>query len=64
MAAGIHWFLKYTCKLSISWHLAGGDNIDASCFQLDSLEQFRRITPLRRLRSVPWSYYQNVVTPR
>ncbi|BDA50506.1 Alpha-N-acetylglucosaminidase [Coccomyxa sp. Obi] len=63
VAAGIHWFLKYACNSSISWHVTGGNNIDASCFQPDGLERVKEMGPLRGTRSVPWSYYQNVVTP-
>ncbi len=64
MAAGIHWFLKYACNYSVSWHATGGENIDASCFQPVGLQRVKQMGPLRGARSVPWSYYQNVVTPR
>lgn len=64
MAAGVHWFLKYACNSSVSWHLTGGFNIDNNCFQPESLERIRQMGPIHRGRSVPWSYYQNVVTPR
>ncbi len=64
MASGIHWFLKYACNSSTSWHLTGGNNIDSSCFKPESLERISLAGPLRGARSVPWSYYQNVVTPR
>ncbi|EIE20595.1 hypothetical protein COCSUDRAFT_37819 [Coccomyxa subellipsoidea C-169] len=63
MASGIHWFLKYACNSSTSWHLTGGNNIDSSCFKPESLERISLAGPLRGARSVPWSYYQNVVTP-
>lgn len=64
VAAGLHWFLKYACNSSISWDMTGGDTIDTSCFESEKLEQIRERGPLHKGRSVPWHFYQNVVTPR
>ena len=64
MAAGLHWFLKYACRSSVSWNITGGNNIDGSCFTSAFLEGLEQQGGMRRERSVPWHYYQNVVTPR
>lgn len=64
MAAGLHWFLKYGCRSSISWAATGGHNIDASRLTPEALELLERQGPMHHERSVPWHYYQNVVTPR
>ena len=64
MAAGLHWFLKYACRSSISWSVTGGHNIDSSCFTPAFLERLEQQGVMHRERSVPWHYYQNVVTPR
>ena len=64
MAAGLHWFLKYACKSSVSWAETGGNSIDASRLTPEALEALEQQGPMHRERSVPWSYYQNVVTPR
>lgn len=64
LAAGIHWFLKRRCGSSVSWHLTGGSTLDTSCLAADALQRLAQEPPLRRERSVPYSYYQNVVTPR
>ncbi|CAL5229140.1 g12413 [Coccomyxa viridis] len=63
MAAGLHWFLKYACRSSVSWNITGGNNIDGSCFTSAFLEGLEQQGGMRRERSVPWHYYQNVVTP-
>ena len=64
MAAGLHWFFKYACRSSISWNVTGGCNIDGSCFTPSCLTILEQQGGMRRGRSVPWHYYQNVVTPR
>ncbi len=64
MAAGLHWFLKYACRSSVSWSGTGGPNIDGSRFTPAFLEALEQQGGMRRERSVPWHYYQNVVTPR
>lgn len=64
MAAGLHWFLKYACNSSVSWSVTGGHNIDSSAFTPEALERMEQQEGMHRKRSVPWHYYQNVVTPR
>ena len=64
MAAGLHWFLKYACHSSVSWSGTGGPNIDSSRFTPSFLEALEQQGGMNRERSVPWHYYQNVVTPR
>ncbi len=64
MAAGLHWFLKYACRSSVSWNATGGNSIDGSCFTPSFLAGLEQQGGMRRERSVPWHYYQNVVTPR
>ena len=64
MAAGLHWFLKYACRSSVSWDVTGGHNIDSSCFTPAFLRELEQQGSMHRARSVPWHYYQNVVTPR
>ncbi len=62
VASGIHTFLKKACRSSISWRMTGGNQIDTSCLEPDKLAA--SALELYQERSVPWSYYQNVVTPR
>ena len=64
MAAGLHWFLKYACNSSISWSVTGGHNIDNGAFTPEALARMEQQVGMHRKRSVPWHYYQNVVTPR
>ena len=62
LASGVHYFLKRACKSSISWRLTGGNQIDTSCLEPAALAASN--LDVYQERSVPWSYYQNVVTPR
>lgn len=64
MAAGLHWFLKYACRSSVSWSATGGNSIDSSCFTPAFLQGLEQQGGMHRERSVPWQYYQNIVTPR
>ena len=47
----------------MSWGLTGGNTLDLSCLEPAALKLKAEEPPLRRSRSVPWHYYQNVVTP-
>jgi hypothetical protein len=38
--------------------------LDLTCLEPERLVALAAQGPLRRARSVPWHYYQNVVTPR
>ena len=62
VASGLHRFLKKACKSSISWRLTGGNQIDTACLEREALEATN--LDIYQERSTPWSYYQNVVTPR
>ena len=64
MAAALHWFLKYACRSSFSWAVTGGHSINHSCLTPEALLALEQQGPMHRERSVPWHYYQNVVTPR
>ena len=64
MAAGLHWFLKYACRSAVSWAATGGRSLDDSCLTPEALRRLEQQGHMHRERSVPWHYYQNVVTPR
>ncbi|XP_024535814.1 alpha-N-acetylglucosaminidase isoform X2 [Selaginella moellendorffii] len=60
LCAGLYWYLKNWCGAHISWDLTGGS-------QLDTIPEPQALPALppggvKIQRSVPWSYYQNVVT--
>ena len=60
----MHWLLKYACRSSFSWTVTGGHSIDHSCLTPEALQKLEQQGAMHRERSVPWHYYQNVVTPR
>ena len=64
MAAGLHWFLKYACRSAVSWAATGGRSLDHGCLAPQALRALEQQGAMHRERSVPWHYYQNVVTPR
>lgn len=60
IVSGLHWYLKFFCGVHISWEKTGGVQI-ASVPEPGSLP-FVDDEGLIFKRSVPWNYYQNVVT--
>ncbi|KAI9114728.1 hypothetical protein K1719_014426 [Acacia pycnantha] len=60
IASGLHWYLKYWCGAHVSWDKTGS-------IQTAPIPKPRSLPPLKDeglmiKRSVPWNYYQNVVT--
>ncbi|KAI3445054.1 hypothetical protein Pfo_001719 [Paulownia fortunei] len=60
ITSGLHWYLKYWCGAHVSWDKTGGA-------QLGSVPKPGSLPPVQFegvmiQRSVPWNYYQNVVT--
>ncbi|KAL8500848.1 hypothetical protein ACS0TY_020436 [Phlomoides rotata] len=60
ITSGLHWYLKYWCGAHVSWDKTGGA-------QLGSVPESGSLPPVEDWgviikRSVPWNYYQNVVT--
>jgi hypothetical protein len=62
LASGVHWFLKYFARCSVSWELTGGVQVDAACFSAPSLAGMQARGSVTVERAVPLSFYQNVVT--
>lgn len=60
IASGLHWYIKYFCGAHVSWDKTGGIQI-ATVPQPGSLPPVKDGGVLIQ-RSVPWNYYQNVVT--
>ena len=64
LASGFSWLLKAWCNSSISWELTGGTQLDTKCLETDVLADIALHGKTYRGRSLPWHYYQNVVTVR
>jgi hypothetical protein len=62
LASGVHWFLKYFARCSVSWELTGGVQVDASRLSAASLASMKARGAVTVERAVPLSFYQNVVT--
>eukprot|EP00882_Tetradesmus_deserticola_P020599 GHRQ01022260.1.p1 GENE.GHRQ01022260.1~~GHRQ01022260.1.p1 ORF type:complete len:375 (+),score=132.30 GHRQ01022260.1:342-1466(+) len=62
LASGVHWFLKYFARCSISWELTGGVQVGATCLSPASLAAMEARGTVTVERAVPLSFYQNVVT--
>lgn len=62
LASAIHWFIKYFCCSSFSWRATGGLQLDTECFSAAKLQEFESRGKVTIERSVPYSFYQNVVT--
>lgn len=60
ITSGLHWYLKYWCGAHVSWDKTGGAQL-ASVPKPGSLPPVKNEGLIIKL-SVPWNYYQNVVT--
>ncbi|WIA09974.1 hypothetical protein OEZ85_010186 [Tetradesmus obliquus] len=62
LASGVHWFLKYFARCSVSWELTGGVQVDGARLSAASLAAMQARGSVTVERAVPLSFYQNVVT--
>lgn len=62
LASGLHWFLKYFCNSSFSWEVTGGLQLDSKFQDPANLRLLEGKEKVVVERSVPYSYYQNIVT--
>jgi alpha-N-acetylglucosaminidase len=62
LASGVHWFLKYFARCSVSWELTGGVQVSASRLSAAGLASMAARGTVTVERAVPLSFYQNVVT--
>ncbi|KAL2461225.1 alpha-N-acetylglucosaminidase family/NAGLU family [Abeliophyllum distichum] len=60
ITSGLHWYLKYWCGGHVSWDKTGGAQL-ASVPKPGSLPSVKNEGVVIQ-RTVPWNYYQNVVT--
>lgn len=60
LCAGLHWYLKHSCGVHISWDKTGGAQLN-TVHRLGFLPRVPDGT-LTIQRPVEWNYYQNVVT--
>ncbi|GFP92397.1 alpha-n-acetylglucosaminidase [Phtheirospermum japonicum] len=60
ITSGLHWYLKYWCGAHVSWEKTGGAQL-GTVPEPGSLPLVKHEGVMIQ-RSVPWNYYQNVVT--
>eukprot|EP00210_Caulerpa_lentillifera_P008452 g8064.t1 len=62
LATGLHWFLKNECHGLSTWEKTGGTQYHSNCLTSEHIAQLETNFELSKSRSVPISFYQNVVT--